>query len=387
MLDTVRLRSPSLDKGSAWAVEQACERRQTVSIKSNEVLWELTTGNLEGSWDERVSVRVMREELVYDPEIKHTEWRACEPYLFVEGSVHKALLGHNVAGGPLDPVAACRWFVADVGKRLGCPLPEALLWTVQRLDWAEVYDLGSFEAVDEFLHALRMARMPRRKPHVYPGGVYYPGQTTTLKLYHKGPEFRKHDRKRLSVWLQPSLTEPEKNPLEELQEQAHRLLRFETELHARKLDDDYRESTGSTTGKPPVWWITQDYLERVHDREAGRLLREGASDMQTVRNNRSVSKRLKDVYGQTLGDQLFGTWLQFAALGEEVAKQEMPRSTYYWRRKKLVEAGVSWHGSDVRVIAQTAIPEGFSPVRGDPRRLALEDPLIRQQLAPFRLAA
>ena len=109
--------------------------------------------------------------------------------------------------------------------------------------------------------------------------------------------------------------------------------------------------------------------------------------MKTVRTNRLVARRLKDVYGQTLGDQLFGTWMQFAALGEEVVKREMPRSTYYWRRKKLVEAGVSWHGADVRVIAQTAIPEGFSPVRADPRRLAHEDPGVTERLAPFRLAA
>ena len=183
MLDTVRLRSPAIDAGTAWKVEQSCQRRQALEIATGELLYSLTTGALAGSWDERVSVRVMREEWTVLPGRREAQLVPCEPYVLLEGSVHKALLGHNVWGGPLEPVAACRWLVADVADRLRVELPTADLWTVLRADWAEVYDLGSFEAVQEFLHGLRLAEMPRRKPRTYPGGCYFPGDTTTVKLY------------------------------------------------------------------------------------------------------------------------------------------------------------------------------------------------------------
>jgi II/X family phage/plasmid replication protein len=381
MLDTVKLRSPALDEASARAVEHSCQRRQCIEIATGELVYEITTGALAGSWDERVSIRVMREEWFVPDEGRAAVTRPCEPYVLLEGSVHKALLGHNVHGGPVEPVAACRWLVSDVAGRLDVPLPDGALWTVQRVDWTEVYDLGSYEAVEEYLHALRLAEMPRRRPHTYPHGVYFPGHTTTAKLYHKGPEFHRHDRKRLKEILGIRSTA-------ELYARANNLLRFEVELHSRKLDEDFRKGGNLQAGKPTVAWLTRQYLESVHDREAGRLLREGQADMHTVRTNRAVARRLQDVYGQRLGNQLFGTWLQLAALGEEVVKGAMKRPTFYRHRKQLVDAGCSWKGADVRVIAQvSAIPDGFSPVRRDPRRLTEEVPQVVQRLEPFRIAA
>jgi II/X family phage/plasmid replication protein len=381
MLDTVRLRSPALEEATAQAVEQSCQRRMCFEIATGWVVYELTTGALSGSWDERVSIRVMREEWTVPEGQRAAIMQPCAPYVLLEGSVHKALLGHNVHGGPLDAVAACRWLVADVAARLEVALADGAAWTVQRVDWTEVYDLGTFAGVQEYVHALKLAEMPRRRPCTYPGGVYFPGHTTTVKLYHKGPEFYKHDRKRLMQALGVK-------PTAELYARANTLLRFEVELHARKLDDDYRKSSNLQAGKPTVAWLTREYLESVHDREAGRLLREGQADMDTVRTNRAVSRRLKDTYGQTLGNQLFGTWLQLAALGEEVVKVELPRRTFYRHRKQLVDAGCSWKGADVRIIAQvSAIPEGFSPVRCDPRRLLDESVRVVECLEPFRLAA
>jgi II/X family phage/plasmid replication protein len=370
MLDTVRLRSPSIDESTAQAVEQSCQRRSAVEIATGELIYTLTTGSLSGSWDERVSIRVMREEWVVLTGRKEAQLVPCEPYIRLEGSVHKAMLGHNVHGGPLDPVAACRWLVADVSHRLSVKLPDGLLWGVRRIDWTEVYSLPNFEAVAEYIHALRMAEMPRRKAHTYPGGVYYPGSTTTVKAYHKGPEFYKHDRKRLRdrLGIQETAT---------LYEQANLLLRFEVEVHDRKLDEDFGH-------KPLVGEITREYLERVHDQEAGRLLREGQADMRTVRTNRAVSKRLRSLYNPALANTLFGTWMQLSALGEEVVRQEMNRATYYRHRKMLTDAGVSWKGSDIRCIAQlVACPEDFSPVRSDPRRLVDQAPDVERKLRAF----
>ncbi len=379
MLDTARLRSPHLSDRDAARIEQSCTLRQAVEIATGDVQYSLTTGSPAGSWDDRVSVRVMREEYVTLPKSERNKatvvMQPCAPYVLIEGSVHKALLGHNVHGGPLAPLLACCWFVDDVAARLGVSLPYAEDWHAQRLDWAEVFFLPSFEAVQEYLHGLSMAEFPRRKVYRYGAeGVFSPGRTTALKAYHKGPEFFKHDRKRLRDRLEPG-------ELVELQERANRSLRFETSVKARKLAEDFGE-------KPLVVQITRDYLEGVHDREASRLLKEASTEMETVRTHLEVSRRLEQTYTPELANRLFGTWLQLAALGERVVKNKLTPRTFYRQRKQLVDAGCSWNAADVRVVASSsAIPLGFSPVRSDPRRLVEEADLVKYKLQTYNRAA
>lgn len=364
-----------MEPGVAWQAEQSCQRRMGIEIATGEKLYEITTGSLQGSFDERVSVRVMRDEWVVQEGQKQAVQVACEPYVLIEGSVHKALMGHNVWGGPTDPVAACRWLVADVGERLGVELPDGGDWTVQRVDWSEVYELPSFEAVQEYMHGLNSCSYPRRQVTRFGDtGIHAPGGTTTVKIYHKGPEFSKHDRKRLKKRLGL-------RAVAQLQEQANRLLRFEVEVHARKLDEDFGH-------KPTVREVTRQYLEGVHDREGGRLLREGQGEMRTVRTSVAVSRRLREMYAPALANTLFGTWMQLSALGEEEVKRTLSRRTFYRQRKQLEQASVSWKGSDIRCIAQLlACPEDFSPVRTDVRRLLQVAPEVGEKLEAFSLAA
>jgi II/X family phage/plasmid replication protein len=250
------------------------------------------------------------------------------------------------------------------------------LWEVDRVDWAECFLLPGFEAVEEYVHRLNGATFPRRKRNAYGSeAVQFAGASTTVKVYHKGPEFRVHDRRRLSAVLpQAKLGE-----LMALQAEADGLLRFEVEVHSRKLRHD---------GKRLVADLSRQYLESVHDVEAGRLLREGHADMETVRRNREVAARLEQVYSQELSSRLFGTWMQLAALGEEVVRGKMNRATFYRQRKQLVDAGVGWTGADVRIIGLVSlVPQGFAPVRRDPRRVSGECGQVVELLARYRQAA
>lgn len=372
MVDTVRLRSGFISEELAWAITQACTVRSGVDVATGEVLYTFTTGSLEGSWDTRVSVQVKRQRWVCVGDLPPAILVDCDPYLVVEGSVHKAMMGHNLVGGPDDPAAACRWFLADVARRLDVELPGVGDWEVLRLDWAEVYDLGSFAAVEEYVHRLNSATYPRRKVTRFGcEALMSPGQTTSVKVYHKGPEFRKHDVRR---WRRV-----DNEVVGDLLEQADRLLRFEVEVHHRKLEADGRTRVDS---------LDRAYFEQVHDREACRLLREGQSDMEQVRTHREVKARLDAHYSQELAGRLFGTWLQFAALGEAVVRASMNRATFYRQRKQLTDVGVQWLGADVRVCAQLSlVPEGFRPVRGDSRRVAGEHASVTAALALYRAAA
>jgi II/X family phage/plasmid replication protein len=284
-------------------------------------------------------------------------------------------MGHNVYGGPLPPVLSCCWFVDNVAARLKVSLPYAEDWQVQRIDWAEAYELPSFEACEEYISGLNMAQFPRREVIRYGSeSLMSPGRTTAVKVYHKGPEFHAHDRRVLRERLDPV-------ELAALQLRANCILRFETSIKARKLTDDF-------SGKPQVMQLTQSYLESVHDREAARLLKEAKTEVETVRTHREVKRRLYETYETRLATTLFGTWLQLAALGEKEFRKYSSRATYFRQKKQLVEAGISWNAADVQVVPRcTAIPSGFSPVRLDPRRLTDEAEEVRLQLYRYQRAA
>lgn len=160
---------------------------------------------------------------------------------------------------------------------------------------------------------------------------------------------------------------------------ANGILRLETAMKAKiwkKGDNDYTK----------VRELSTSMLEKIHDRETLKVVREGKSEMETVRETSKVLHRLKEVYTERNALSLFGTWLQFSSLGEDAMRTQMGRSTFYSHRKQLAEAGVSWSGTDVHIKDHSVIPEGFAPVRLDPRRLTGESDEVQMQLALYRTA-
>lgn len=368
----MKLESPYLRETVAREIEVSCVRRSALEISTGELLYELTTGSLEGSYDHRVSIRVMRGE--WKDTGGRIELKASRPYILLEGSVHKAMLGHNLYGGPESFEDACQWLVGDVGERLGVGLPEASEWLVRRVDWAEVYELPDYAAVEEYVWGLNSAEYPRRSVARYGReSIFAAARTTAVKAYHKGPEFSKHDHKRLRGIM--AATE-----LEGLQHHANRLLRWEVSVKAKKLDEDLGQ-------KPRVREISADYLRKLHYREVRRLVREGEADVQTVRKQKDVRDRLLDVYDSRKAGLLLGTWHQLVTLGEKETRRGIPDRTYRRHKQLLRDAGVSWIGADVLVVPKaSSLPRDFSPTQRDPRRVAGEHPTVTQKLSLHRAA-
>lgn len=392
MVDTVRVVSPALSEGDIERVERACGvRRSAVLVGTGEEQWSFTTGELLGSWDHRTALKVERErwESVELPRLPgerrrvHTRLVPCPPRVVLEASVHKAMLGHNVWGGPCDPVAAVRWFVLAASSRLGLTLPPGDDWILTRIDWAEAFDLGSEEACREYVAGLNAAQFPRRRVNRYGDqSLSAAGSTTTVKCYHKGPEFEAHDRKRFRKTGMPE------EAIAALWARAQCTLRFETSIKSRKLSEMYE-------GEPVAGKVSRDDLESVHDAELGKLLSEAAHEVETVRTHQEVNRRLIARYGSieadgrivatSLSNTLFGVWMQLAALGEAEVRRHVARRTFFRHKAQLKEAGVSWDAADVQVVPKhSAIPAGFSPVRRDSRRLVEEAPEVLEALASVR---
>lgn len=372
MIDTVSLVSPVVGEWVVSGLQARMEamRRLGVQTATGAVEYDFTTADLLGSFDHRLRVALLEAP----DERLSTECEAVGRRLRVEGSVHKAMMGHNLYGGPEGLQEACRWLVELVGRAVGAEIPPASTWELHRVDWAEAFDLGSFEAVEEYFAGLGGVRFPRRKvAHFGFESVNVPGTSSSVKVYHKGPEFSKHDFARLcKVWGTAKAFD--------LQTLSNRLVRCEVEVK-RKLKDDYGHW-------PKVGEVETEYLVLVYDRDIDRLLRESGASVEIVRTHQAVSQRLAEVYPPRLANALFGTWLQLAALGENVASKHVPKRTYYRHRPLLESAGVSWQGADVQIVErESLVPAGFTPRRCDPRRLSGEDPQVELELEPYRKAS
>lgn len=369
--DTIKLKSPYMAEHDVRAIEQQCILRSGIDLATGSLIYELHSGELLGSWDSRIAIRPMFEDWVTDKNGR-PQLVPSEPYIIIEGSVHKAMLGHNVYGGPTNFQEACTFLVDLVQQLLGVELNSAKNWTVHRVDVAHVFALSK-PAIKEFFDSISLRNFPRRqkKAAKYDMAVYFAGKTTTVKFYHKGSEFKIHDYARLRHYFRnafayqygksdPDNMKRAERKLQALQRLADNRLRVEVEVHSDKFQYDFGKN-------PLVEDVTDQYLEAVHDKEVERLLREGKQAMDTVRTTTAVMTRLQNTYGQTKGQRLYGFWAAMCTLNENVMREQYARPTFFRNRKLLEEAGVSWRASDITVTANDSLIHDFTPMRVDRR--------------------
>lgn len=391
--DTIKLRSPDMDRDFIRAVEQKCILRSGLDMSTGEMIYELHTGQLLGSWDARISVIPKYEDWTTE-EGGTPRLHACEPYLLVEASVHKIMLGHNVYGGPTDFLKAARHLVNLVAELLEVELPIADSWTVHRVDVAHVYNLSK-PACRQFFDTMQLVNFPRRKKKAqkYDMAVHFPGCTTTVKFYHKGSEFKEHEPARLRAFFRQMFKhiygDDEKNfdrverKIAALQRLADKRLRVEVGINSEKFLYDFDRH-------PRVEELTDSYLEGMHDKEIERILREGKQGMNTVRTTDAVCNRLQNEYGRTAGNRLYGFWQSMCTAGSDKTSDRYTKPTFYRNRKLLEDVGVSWIGSDIVIVANDSLIHDFTPMRVDrrfcfaPARNRSEYNVSREQM---RLAA
>lgn len=374
MIDTIAITSPNINEETAQTLEQSCIRRMSYQINSGQVLYELTTGQLEGSYDHRISFKIERQEWVAQ-EKGPPILVPCPPQIKLEGSLHKALIGHNISNGPINSNfrAGCQWLVSEIEKLLEIEkiqLAPADEWWLNRVDVAECFEIGSPEAVSDFFKGLNNSDYPRRQVSRYGNtGLYCAGTSTSVKIYAKGVEFLKRDAKRLhrNGYLK-------KEEILKLAEKASKIIRSEVEIKGEKLIKDF--------GHPPkVKEIKAEYLTAIYAKEMFRLLREGEIEMKIVRKAGAVEARLYEMYKPQLAGILMGLWYRLSIFGEEDVKKKIAKRSFYRQRKQLVDAGCDWHNTDVILLEKSRIPEGFSLKIGSPWHIQGEDAIITEKLA------
>lgn len=374
MLDTLALSSPAISEAVAQVIEADCFSRIGLANRTGETQYHFQQRPLPGSWSNQIMLKVERERWINARDPGRGERKATTrkvpsaPWIRIEGSVHKAMIGHNVEGGPEDVYRAAVWFARSILHELGISIadvPPIDQWSVDRVDWAEAWDLGSWENVREFLGAMNNATYPRRRPRRYGlETIMFAGSSRTLKFYHKGPEFGKHSAKSLRGHLPWA-------EVENLQERANRIIRVELGIKKRDLE--------RSRGEFLVRDLQGFDAAAVHRHEMAACLREGESEMRTVRTAEEVSVRLRALHGSAKVNALLATWMSLAAWGEVKTRERLTRATFYRHRRDLEDAGVSWTGTDLHLSARPVLPNG--PALPWEKRIVGEHPTVKKLLA------
>jgi II/X family phage/plasmid replication protein len=201
----------------------------------------------------------------------------------------------------------------------------------------------------------------------YHGGIYLAGTTNTIKFYHKGSEFAKHDYKKIHKYLSREIdlnlgssntvnlfAKLSKN--KEVLKNSQSILRVEIEIKKKHLD-----SLFGIDGIIQVKNIDDELCQMYFDSEINKLLQEKGSDEMIYRNSNDVKNRLFDVYGQSLANILLGTWHNLSIHGEDYTKDLLDRRTFYRHKKQISEAQCSWISTDV-VLKQYRPNFDFKPL-------------------------
>lgn len=110
-------------------------------------------------------------------------------YLSLEFSVPKFTYGNNVRHSSFSDIALAFSSIHSALAPL-CTLPDWSLWEIQRLDICTFFKSNT--PFDTMLF-YQMLDFPRKKKYIYDTSVMFVGNSYSLKVYLKEPEFIKHD--------------------------------------------------------------------------------------------------------------------------------------------------------------------------------------------------
>lgn len=387
MYDTVVLKSQFISEEIAKSAEYFCTRMEGVDLFTGEILYTFTRAELAGSYDYRIRMNVERTIMIRENTPSPVRIPS-QPYIKIECSLHKLLLGHNCYGGPDNFKLSVKYLIKFLEDIMNLKLPFFLSWYVERLDIAYVFNLGDKKVVFQYLRNMKnMYYVRRGSPVPYKGGLYYAGSSTTDKLYHKGYEYQKHDYKRLKKNLTKRLDKENRGSehpvIEEMLKKyynigilANKLLRCEVEIKKRKLIREFSQDNENVY----VNDIDDDYCKMLYDEEFKRIISEGQTDMKTVRDSNNVRNRLIDEYGKRTAKTLMGTWHDLALHGEEYCRLMMAESTLRRHKKLLKDKACEWSNTDVFIKKYNIVPLDFKPYSDSFYNFNEIDPEVRKKL-------
>ncbi len=277
-----------------------------------------------------------------------------EPYLRLEFSAPKILLGHNVDSIDQESMLEACLMVQNMFEAMtGVILPRPGEWFLYRMDICANYIFNSLSEVPAYIRYLQRLDYPRRLPSLYKDkGLYFASRHNTLKIYAKGPEFKAHDLCRFS---QNKNTTDNALSLDGklLQRRANNILRFEVELknRLRYLIAQWEFKHETLILKFKHWPQFCDALEIIDGcKEMEMVMKKFLIGEETkVMRSDDVMQKLESIYGRRAARSYFATYVQLVTLGQAEVKRRVPKTTYYNACKAFRDCNISIIVSDVKI--------------------------------------
>lgn len=318
MIDTIKIYS-IITKEIYDVIKYRSDINTKYNKSTGELYYEITTDSLVGSYDSRLSVKVSDNAGKY---------KMSGYLLEVEGSYHKITKGQNAYNGCCDLVEVVFGLVNKVEQDYGVNLGMCI-WYIQRVDIAICFDLDNNSNVCNYINNLSKLSYPRRKIRFYENeSIYCSSTSTTLKIYNKLREFKKHDV--------PKLKETDFNILEH-QIKIDGYIRYECEIKKRKLS--------KILGKDRITILDVNYdkLYDIWKSEFMKLIKYNENNINLVRSNNDVKKRLLNKYKSAKAMNLFGFYLSLVQDGYTSVRDCTSSTTFYRKLKELKDVGVDFN--------------------------------------------
>ena len=321
MIDTVKIYA-EIDKDIYDKIYFNSIVKSSFDNSTGELFYNITTGFLTGSYDNRLSVRV-------DSGVKYSF--VDKGYsIEIEGSLHKFLKGFNSHDGYYDLDFVCKSMIRLVELAYFIKLPVYDKWFIQRCDIAICYNLHTQENVQKYINSLSSCKYPRRCPKFYFNeSLYFSGTTTTLKIYNKLLEFKKHDLLKLS-----------KNGFNVFKytDKIKGFVRFECEIKKKMLKLFY----GKNLKNIQVKKVKYNDLKKIWSEEFMKILKFVNNDLSIVRGREEVFERLMQIYRPCKASRLFSFYCSLIILGQDNIFSKYSSSTYYRNISNIKNARIDF---------------------------------------------
>ena len=249
-------------------------------------------------------------------------------FIEIEGSYHKIIRGYNSHNGFYDLQYICIELIKLVENSYSVNLPNINTWFLQRCDIAISFDLSNQDNVKSYINSLSRCTYPRRNmKFFYDESVYCSGTTSTLKIYNKYLEFRKHDINKF------------KNTNFDLLRYLNTIqgfLRFEIEIKKKMLLKLYNKK------HIKIIEVKYDDLRKVWSDEFMKLLNLIESDLEQVRGMEDVKVRLFQIFKKSQAMRLYNFYCAIQLEGLNDIKKSFSSSTYYRNIDSLKKAGIDF---------------------------------------------
>ena len=323
MIDTIKIYC-EIDNNTYLSIYNTSIVKTSYNKEDGEIFYEIVNDHLEGSYDSRLSVRVGCG----------SKYRFANQgyYIEIEGSYHKLVKGYNSRNGYYNLEFVSKSLIEIVELSYNIKLPTFDNWFLQRCDIAICYNLENQKNVKSYINSLSRCNYPRRKAKFYyDESIYLSGTTTTLKIYNKLLEFRKHDLKKFLNT---------KFDIENYEKQILGFIRFECEIKKKKLQQIF-----NNISHIKIKDINYEILKKVWCEEFMKVIKFINNDLKIVRGREEVQERLNTLYKPSKACRLYNFYCAIQLNGENIVKENTPKDTYYRNIKDLKTAKVDFSQS------------------------------------------